>query len=148
MWDFPDRGVRHLVSTGPEGLEPQPPVWRPVLYQLSYGPSSAPRNPRIDCSHGQGRNRTADTAVFSRVLYRLSYLAQTKRPAGERGCLHIRQKQPAPSMSTVHRMPPGGHGLLEAPPGMSACRHFPGRGVPALTLKRRPRGGAPLSLQR
>ncbi len=24
---------------------------------------------------GQGRNRTSDTAVFSRVLYRLSYLA-------------------------------------------------------------------------
>jgi hypothetical protein len=26
-------------------------------------------------SHGEGRNRTGDTTVFSRVLYRLSYLA-------------------------------------------------------------------------
>ena len=26
-------------------------------------------------SYGEGRNRTGDTTVFSRVLYRLSYLA-------------------------------------------------------------------------
>ena len=26
---------------------------------------------------GEGRNRTGDTTVFSRVLYRLSYLART-----------------------------------------------------------------------
>src|SRR5439155_4626247 len=48
--------------------------------------------------HGEGRNRTGDTTVFSRVLYRLSYLARTakcsggprrfllaRRPAGARG---------------------------------------------------------------
>src|SRR5205823_2232807 len=27
-------------------------------------------------AHGEGRNRTGDTTVFSRVLYRLSYLAE------------------------------------------------------------------------
>jgi hypothetical protein len=27
------------------------------------------------CSDGEGRNRTGDTTVFSRVLYQLSYLA-------------------------------------------------------------------------
>jgi hypothetical protein len=46
-----------------------------VLYQLSYGPI-----------HGQGRSRTADTTIFSRVLYQLSYLASSAsfpaRPAG------------------------------------------------------------------
>ena len=26
--------------------------------------------------HGQGQNRTADTVIFSHVLYQLSYLAQ------------------------------------------------------------------------
>jgi hypothetical protein len=26
--------------------------------------------------YGEGRNRTGDTTVFSRVLYRLSYLAE------------------------------------------------------------------------
>src|SRR5581483_5075769 len=29
----------------------------------------------VRVSHGEGRNRTGDTTVFSRVLYRLSYLA-------------------------------------------------------------------------
>ena len=47
-----------------------------MLYQLSYGPLNS--NPAPECAdcHGQGRNRTADTAVFSRVLYHLSYLAR------------------------------------------------------------------------
>jgi hypothetical protein len=29
---------------------------------------------------GEGRNRTADTTIFSRVLYQLSYLACCKLP--------------------------------------------------------------------
>ena len=28
---------------------------------------------------GEGRNRTGDTTIFSRVLYQLSYLAREKR---------------------------------------------------------------------
>jgi hypothetical protein len=32
---------------------------------------------------GQGRNRTADTLIFSQVLYQLSYLAGTSRPLRE-----------------------------------------------------------------
>ncbi len=27
------------------------------------------------CRYGEGRNRTGDTTIFSRVLYQLSYLA-------------------------------------------------------------------------
>ncbi len=57
--------------------------WRPVLYQLSYGPllffweaTLAP----VPFRSGQGRNRTADTTIFSRVLYQLSYLARKKSP--------------------------------------------------------------------
>ena len=34
---------------------------------------------------GQGQNRTADTAVFSRVLYQLSYLARADRPSAPDG---------------------------------------------------------------
>ena len=49
-----------------------------MLYQLSYGPMAASRRPLH--SHGQGRNRTADTTIFSRVLYQLSYLANKKPP--------------------------------------------------------------------
>ena len=73
---------------------PNPRFWRPVLYQLSYGPLAAccsffqtasPASYRGH--HGQGRNRTADTMIFSHVLYQLSYLAQTKNPPepGRRG---------------------------------------------------------------
>src|SRR5690606_7844844 len=38
---------------------------------------------------GQGQNRTADTAIFSRMLYRLSYLAtmKTQRTAGAWRCV-------------------------------------------------------------
>jgi hypothetical protein len=36
------------------------------------------------CSDGEGQNRTADTTIFSRVLYQLSYLARGGK-ASERG---------------------------------------------------------------
>jgi hypothetical protein len=35
-------------------------------------------------SDGEGQNRTADTAIFSRVLYQLSYLAGTAPGAVQR----------------------------------------------------------------
>jgi hypothetical protein len=36
---------------------------------------------RVDADprNGEGQNRTADTAIFSRVLYQLSYLARNRR---------------------------------------------------------------------
>ena len=46
-----------------------------MLYQLSYGPLYFNPPRRMPTANGQGRSRTADTAVFSRVLYHLSYLA-------------------------------------------------------------------------
>ena len=59
-----------------------------MLYQLSYGPLCLPTLLRwlrhAVAVHGQGRNRTADTAIFSRVLYQLSYLAQQKTRLGDR----------------------------------------------------------------
>lgn len=40
----------------------------------------------IDPVDGQGRNRTADTVIFSHLLYQLSYLArwESMRTAGRR----------------------------------------------------------------
>jgi hypothetical protein len=32
-----------------------------------------------DSGYGEGRNRTGDTTIFSRVLYQLSYLARRRR---------------------------------------------------------------------
>ena len=55
---------------------PNPRFWRPVLYQLSYGPTNQPRRFFRPLASGQGRSRTADTTIFSRVLYQLSYLAE------------------------------------------------------------------------
>jgi hypothetical protein len=52
-----------------------------VLYQLSYGPLALPSALALGVHHGQGRNRTADTTIFSRVLYQLSYLASTYKKA-------------------------------------------------------------------
>ena len=53
-----------------------------MLYQLSYGPlvpcPAYPTSAASGGDHGQGRNRTADTMIFSHVLYQLSYLAETK----------------------------------------------------------------------
>ena len=34
---------------------------------------------------GETRTRTGDTTIFSRVLYQLSYLAETGEPSGESG---------------------------------------------------------------
>jgi len=53
-----------------------------VLYHLSYGPLDDTLDPASGEGDGQGRNRTADTVIFSHVLYQLSYLARQKnRPA-------------------------------------------------------------------
>ena len=55
-----------------------------MLYQLSYGPSLTLRTCCFSlCADGQGQNRTADTMIFSHVLYQLSYLAKKNaRPSG------------------------------------------------------------------
>jgi hypothetical protein len=103
--------VRANSSNRPGGTRtPNRRFWRPVLYQLSYGPllfptptcRSEPRSYHPSPS-GQGRNRTADTTIFSRVLYQLSYLAKkTPGPASARaggasdgGVLRFRYSSPA-----------------------------------------------------
>ena len=47
---------------------------RQRVYKAETRSFIAPRFRLIDL-HGQGRNRTADTLIFSQVLYQLSYLA-------------------------------------------------------------------------
>jgi hypothetical protein len=43
---------------------------------MKQGPSEGPFSRFSFDLDGQGRNRTADTAIFSRMLYQLSYLAE------------------------------------------------------------------------
>jgi hypothetical protein len=47
---------------------------------------------------GEGRNRTADTTIFSRVLYQLSYLAGRVRLVG-----NSRRLQPAERAAGAYR---------------------------------------------
>ena len=48
-----------------------------VVFFLVAWPGIEPhaKLPSAQRTNGEGRNRTGDTTVFSRVLYRLSYLA-------------------------------------------------------------------------
>ncbi len=103
--------VRANSSNRPGGTRtPNRRFWRPVLYQLSYGPLLFPTPTSRSETRwyhpspsGQGRNRTADTTIFSRVLYQLSYLAKkTPGPASARaggasdgGVLRYRCSSPA-----------------------------------------------------
>jgi hypothetical protein len=53
---------------------------RPPLEEDSAEVVMLRRQPqRTSVDYGEGRNRTGDTTVFSRVLYQLSYLAR-RRP--------------------------------------------------------------------
>jgi hypothetical protein len=49
------------------GIEPTLPAWKAGVLPLNYT--------RIEVYGGSGRNRTADTRIFSPLLYRLSYRA-------------------------------------------------------------------------
>ena len=61
-----------------------------MLCQLSYGPLIFSFVLSNRCRRdGQGRSRTADTAIFSRVLYQLSYLAPEKKPAWASGLRRV-----------------------------------------------------------
>ena len=55
---------------------PQPPVLETGALPIELRTFSRPQ--ATSMCHGQGRNRTADTTIFSRVLYQLSYLANKK----------------------------------------------------------------------
>ena len=69
------RSRRARPETGPSGGAAQPPRRRPF-----------PQEPETAClSDGEGQNRTADTTIFSRVLYQLSYLAGVAKASDEEG---------------------------------------------------------------
>ncbi len=67
-WDPTDRGLVRPSAT-PNARRPRP----------SRPRSRSPRRSSHPQWNGQGRNRTGDTTIFSRVLYQLSYLARAAR---------------------------------------------------------------------
>ena len=88
---------------------PQPPVLEtgalPVELRTPARTTGHP--PAGEPVDGQGRNRTADTAIFSRVLYQLSYLAKkTPEPFGAGGWVGISPGLPASPASPPARARP------------------------------------------
>ena len=75
---------RGRMSQARRDSNPQPPVLEtgalPVELRTSVPLRSRRPGPQAGPGDGQGRSRTADTAIFSRVLYQLSYLAKKIRP--------------------------------------------------------------------
>ena len=64
---------------------PQPPVLETGALPVELRTSDIHSIYTLQSVSGQGRNRTTDTTIFSRVLYQLSYLARKKiRPAFRR----------------------------------------------------------------
>ena len=55
---------------------PQPPVLETGALPVELRTSDIHRSILRPSYSGQGRNRTTDTTIFSRVLYQLSYLAR------------------------------------------------------------------------
>ena len=55
---------------------PQPPVLETGALPVELRTSDVHRSGPRQSYSGQGRNRTTDTTIFSRVLYQLSYLAR------------------------------------------------------------------------
>jgi hypothetical protein len=97
---------------------------RGVALSIALNADAAPqREPQTAClCDGEGQNRTADTTIFSRVLYQLSYLAGgRKRLAAARN-----------GESPAGRAGP----FTSAPPRMPAetdwTRAFPPASVPVL----------------
>src|SRR5260221_9064352 len=76
MWDIRRRDRHGGRGTLPRAVSTTPrergPRGKPAVSPVKQAQAAQP--PSEAC--GEGRNRTGDTTVFSRVLYRLSYLAE------------------------------------------------------------------------
>ncbi len=103
-----------------------------MLYQLSYGPLTSfglyrpnPTLQTLQSFNGQGRNRTTDTTIFSRVLYQLSYLARYLARKKIRPAFRHRAVRRGTRTPVFLRAP------LEGPPSRARprVRHRPPPGV-------------------
>src|SRR4030095_6976062 len=102
-------GQRNGAEDGIRTRDPH--LGKVMLYQLSHFRSGAA--PRRDFG-AESQSRTGDTAIFSRVLYQLSYLGPTvsvspKRLAGAAGA---RRGPFSPSLGSGHRAGPAEVGLV------------------------------------
>lgn len=80
-----------------------PPTDSPVPVGKKRGANALKNNEEAKLNGAQGRDRTTDTAIFSRMLYQLSYLgAAPKHVQGERRFI-VRPKGPV--------QPPAGHSV-------------------------------------
>ena len=124
-----------------------------MLYQLSYGPLNNLLSTTSAELHGQGQNRTADTMIFSHVLYQLSYLADKKTARasylrrGRRACrsepLAALRSRPPPRAPRVSGRPETEHvpnllriaSTCETPPNRRRFRANSGGGIRTRDLR-------------
>jgi hypothetical protein len=105
---------RFVLCPAPVRLrqEATPDTLRPTVSRLA-----APRVARRAKRGAQGRNRTTDTAIFSRMLYQLSYLGIPRGSQGANGRRFI----VGPSGPVHHALPPAARGAAHAIGGGDAC---------------------------
>jgi hypothetical protein len=106
----------HPLPQARRDSNPQPPVLEtgalPVELRTFMSPETSAHPLREPSSYGQGRNRTADTTIFSRVLYQLSYLAKktarTNLGAGgvtvERGSSRLYRRIPPARLAGLNQV--------------------------------------------
>jgi hypothetical protein len=115
-----DAAAPQSFVTAP-AVEPEPVLFVPLHVRRESNPQppvletgALPIELRTSSTSGQGRSRTADTTIFSRVLYQLSYLAVPTstsdhsvafRPANEKPAQRKRRGQRRARGQRVRRLP-------------------------------------------
>ena len=90
--------LSYASRQGRRDSNPQPPVLETGALPIELRPSAASANrPLAARGNGWGRSRTADTGVFSAVLYRLSYPALAARGKSPAALLRGWDSNPRPS---------------------------------------------------
>jgi hypothetical protein len=73
-------------------VPPRAPFFAAISAHVSE-PARAKPAPAAAQRDGEGRNRTGDTTVFSRVLYQLSYLARRRQCSRGAECLYATRSE-------------------------------------------------------
>jgi hypothetical protein len=91
-------------------------------------PGRAPRSPKREARAkrgAQGRNRTTDTAIFSRMLYQLSYLGMLARIPGNASGPASRRVIVGPGGAVYHATPSTLPGAASRQPAAARARWCP-----------------------
>ncbi len=102
---------------------------RMSLYARRVNPTSNSLAQKLLSRSGQGQNRTADTVIFSHVLYQLSYLARAKKLLAGGGPMPVYRATLSPMIPTTIR-------AIDA--RRSGCRDSSRRMMPSIAVPTAP----------